>query len=399
MAGNMRRNIEITNDQVDHVSKVIQVAISRGPVFDDFDNTVEAFANGIGQVSIDESEDVLEVISQCADKLAQRGNTASQRGSYPAFEELLRRGAIAVIPEVLELILEHPGTMDATIGVTQAIEKAGISFGAISGVHTQQPTQSLDRLTAIGIESTPLFLSHLVHGLIQCLHDMEAVDDKRGIGTVVLDRLGVGATHVATGPQNARFLPLAQAFVEEAINGLAALSPAYPKDMRTIKVINEGGKLATLAEGDLINAEGDQTTDFMPFAHTCNDPVQQVRQRRGWHFQDLGSCFLSHDLAQGTDAPLQPVGYPRIGRCPWDRLLRPPVGRALNLLGCIPEQDLHAHESEILPSAKLGRMTHNPATSPTFWAAAAVLIWLDRQMQLLVTIFEPNTGDFHALQA
>ncbi len=133
----MRRNIEIANGQVDHVSKALQVAISGSPVFDNFDNTVKALANGIGQVSVDKGKDVLEVISQCADKLAQRGNAASQGTGYPMFEELLCRGTIAVIPEVLEFILEYPGTMDATIGVAQAIQEAGIPLGAISGMHTE----------------------------------------------------------------------------------------------------------------------------------------------------------------------------------------------------------------------------------------------------------------------
>ena len=118
--------------------------------------------------------------------------------------------------------------MDAAIGVAQAVEEAGMSLGAITGMHAEQPSQTLDCLAPIGIERTPLVLAHFVHCLVQRLHDMEAVDDERGIGAVMLDRLGIGATHVAAGPQNACFLPFAQAFVEEAVNGLAALSPAYP---------------------------------------------------------------------------------------------------------------------------------------------------------------------------
>ena len=69
------------------------------------------------------------------------------------------------------------------------------------------------------------------------------------------------------------YAPFAQTFVEEAINGLAALSPAYPQDMRAIQVIDEGGKLAALQEGDLVDAEGSHTADLMPVAHPCDDPV------------------------------------------------------------------------------------------------------------------------------
>ena len=57
----MRRNIEIANGQVDHVSKALQVAISGSPVFNDFDNTVKALTDGIGQVPVGEGDDVIEV--------------------------------------------------------------------------------------------------------------------------------------------------------------------------------------------------------------------------------------------------------------------------------------------------------------------------------------------------
>ncbi len=189
------------------------------------------------------------------------------------------------------------------------------------------------------------------------------------------------------------------ACVEEAVNCLVALTQAHPQDTRTIQVINKGGKLAALAEGDFVSTEGDQATDFMPIANTRNDPVQQVGQCRGWYFQDLGGCLLGHDLAQGTDAPFQAIGDARIGWSLWDCLLRPPVRRTSDLLRCIPEQDFYAQEGEIFPSAKLGRVVHDPATPSTFRAAAAVLVRLDRQMQFLVTILEPEMSDFHAFQA
>ena len=61
MAGNMRRNIEVANGQVDHVSEAIQVAISRGAVLNDFDNPVKALTDGIGQAPVGEGDDVIEI--------------------------------------------------------------------------------------------------------------------------------------------------------------------------------------------------------------------------------------------------------------------------------------------------------------------------------------------------
>jgi hypothetical protein len=66
----MRRNIEITNGQVNHVGEVVQTAISGRSVFDDFDNPVKALPDGVGQIPVDESENIIEVVSQCIDELA-----------------------------------------------------------------------------------------------------------------------------------------------------------------------------------------------------------------------------------------------------------------------------------------------------------------------------------------
>ena len=85
----MRRNIEVANGQVNHVGEVVQVTISGRSVLDDFDNTVQAFTDGVGQVSVGERDDVIEVISHRGDKLAQLGDTATQGGGHPAFQELL----------------------------------------------------------------------------------------------------------------------------------------------------------------------------------------------------------------------------------------------------------------------------------------------------------------------
>ena len=73
-------------------------------------------------------------------------------------------------------------------------------------------------------EDTPLFLADLVHGLIQRLDEMEAVDDERHLGAVVRDRPDIGGAHVATGPGDTRFLSPAQPVVEEAIDGVTALA-------------------------------------------------------------------------------------------------------------------------------------------------------------------------------
>ena len=99
------------------------MAISGRPILDDFDDPVQALTDGIGQGSVDEGQDVDEVSTQCADERAQCGNATAQGSGHPGPEKLLCRGPIAVCPEVLKLVLEHPGAVDAAIGVPQAPER------------------------------------------------------------------------------------------------------------------------------------------------------------------------------------------------------------------------------------------------------------------------------------
>jgi hypothetical protein len=127
MTGNPRRDIEVADGQVDHVGEALEVAITGSSILEDFDNTVEAFADGVGEVSVDEGQDFIEVIAQGCDELAQRRDTAAQCGRDPASGELLRRATVGVIPEVLKLVLEHPGAVDTADGVAQAVENAGMA--------------------------------------------------------------------------------------------------------------------------------------------------------------------------------------------------------------------------------------------------------------------------------
>ena len=85
----MRRNIDVANGQVDHVGEVVQITISGCTILDDFDYTVQTLTNGISQVSVGERDDVIKVISHRTDKLTQGGDTATQGGGHPAFQELL----------------------------------------------------------------------------------------------------------------------------------------------------------------------------------------------------------------------------------------------------------------------------------------------------------------------
>ncbi len=63
MARDMRRYIEAADSQVNHVGEAFEVAITGSAIFDDFDNTVNALTDGIGQISVDKGNDIVVVIS------------------------------------------------------------------------------------------------------------------------------------------------------------------------------------------------------------------------------------------------------------------------------------------------------------------------------------------------
>lgn len=43
-----------------------------------------------------------------------------------------------------------------------AVQESGLAFGAVGGVHAEEPAQALDALTLLGAEFAPLFLAHLI---------------------------------------------------------------------------------------------------------------------------------------------------------------------------------------------------------------------------------------------
>ena len=126
--------------------------------------------------------------------------------------------------------------------------------------------------------------------------------------------------------------------------------------------------------------------------------MQQIGQGRGRQPQDLSCGLLGHDLTQCAEAPLQAVGDAGMGRRPGDLLLHAPVGRALDLFRGVPEHDAQAQDGHVLPPPELGRLVHDPAAPPTRRAATAVLVRLDRQVELRVAMHQPKVRDLQTLQ-
>ena len=336
---------------------------------------------------------------ESADEGAQRGNAAAKGRGHPGAQKLLCRRPVSVPPEEGELVLEDPDAVNTAVGMTQTIEGSGLSLGTRGRMSVERPTKSLDRLALLAGQSAPLLLADLVDGVVQRLGDVEVVDDEGGVRAVVLDRLGVGAAHVATGPADLAPLVLAQGFGEEPVDGFAPLSGTDPDHASSLQIIDNRGEFAPLAVGDLVGPEAAQSPDGMSVAGAGNDSMQQVRDRRAGHVQDLGGGLLRHAATEHAQAPFEPVGDACVARGPGNLLLHSPVRRALDLPGAEPQHDLDPEDGQVLPAAARACARHDPSSTAALRAAAAVLVGLDRKVQFPATILKRERGDLHAFYA
>ena len=103
--GDVRRDIDVSDGEKDHVGKGVEVAESTGSVFDDSHDSVESFSDGIGEVCVDEGEDAVGMRAHGSDELFERLQTAPHGGGRPAVEEALGGPWRLVFPQLFELVL------------------------------------------------------------------------------------------------------------------------------------------------------------------------------------------------------------------------------------------------------------------------------------------------------
>ena len=116
--------------QEDHVREGIEIPESAGPILDDFDDTIKPFGNGIGEATPHEGEHPVVVLSQRVDELTHRFESASKGRCHPSSDEALGRPRRFVFPELLELILQLPRSVDAAIGFVECPQRLGVFLGA-----------------------------------------------------------------------------------------------------------------------------------------------------------------------------------------------------------------------------------------------------------------------------
>ena len=132
MTRDLRRDIDITNSQENHVGKGVKIPESTGAILDYFDDTVESLGYCIGESRTDKGQDFGKVVTEGVDELLQGLQTAPESSCGPALEESFCGTGICVIPELFKLIFQSPRPEDAVIGSLQGFESACV-FSRSSG--------------------------------------------------------------------------------------------------------------------------------------------------------------------------------------------------------------------------------------------------------------------------
>jgi len=121
------RQIDIADSQVDHVGEGVEVAETAGAVLDDPDDAIDTFSDGIGCPSIDEGHHGLLMFSQGVDELAHGRQSAEQSAFGPSFKKALGGPGCLVVPELLELLFQAPGTIDPAVVLIERPEIPGVA--------------------------------------------------------------------------------------------------------------------------------------------------------------------------------------------------------------------------------------------------------------------------------
>ena len=133
--GNLRRDIDVPDSQINHIAEGIQRPKSTGPVFDDFDHSIQSLADGICDRRTDERKHVLQMGSKRLNEILERLKPTSHCRRHPSLQKRLGRLWIDILPELLEFILQYPRPMNAPIALLELINQSGMPLSPVRGMH------------------------------------------------------------------------------------------------------------------------------------------------------------------------------------------------------------------------------------------------------------------------
>src|SRR4030067_907245 len=89
--GNLRRDIDVPDSQINHIAEGIQRPKPTGPVFDDFNHSIQSLADGICDRRPDECKHVLQMGSERLNEILERLKPTSHCRRHPSLQKRLGR--------------------------------------------------------------------------------------------------------------------------------------------------------------------------------------------------------------------------------------------------------------------------------------------------------------------
>src|SRR5215467_4995854 len=105
---------------------------------------------------------------------------------------------LAVLPEELKSLFQVIGPYDGGIPAYESGEALFFVVPQVPGVLQQQETGLLEGRLFASAEVTHGAPPHLIHRPVEMLHQVKAVEENLGVGSVGLDRLEISPPHIET---------------------------------------------------------------------------------------------------------------------------------------------------------------------------------------------------------
>ena len=141
----------------------------------------------------------------------------------------------------------------------------------------EEPAEPLECLPALLGSLSPLFLTNIIHSVVEGLDDMEPVQDQRGVLAVVLNSPPRRRRSCRSRPTGSGFS--GEGLGEEPVDGLAAFAGTDPDYTRPVQIVDDSSVFVTLGVGDLIDSNRLEASDLVSLPAPFDGSVQQVGKR------------------------------------------------------------------------------------------------------------------------
>lgn len=248
--------------------------------------------------------------AQHAGDLLHRSQSGAHGPFAPIIQELIGPPGSLIVPEASEILFEQIGPHGLEVQLQQFLELDRLRLAQILGALEQTPaTDGQHGLLPMGFEFLGFCRPHLVNGLGNVSHDMEAIQHMQRLTGHLSDNTQVGLPHVAADEREPDGTLLAEVLEELPQGFLGALlaDPQQPP-ATGIDLVNQRQILVSSLPCDLVDADG---------GHVLHVAVGQAPGDRHLH---RAKDVIPRSMENGADLlPRQSFGpagqKPRIGGC------------------------------------------------------------------------------------